>query len=157
MKDFTNLVRGFLMGAADVVPGVSGGTVALVLGIYERLVSNIRRGASALGALVRGKGAAAIAHTRQVEWRFLLVLLGGIVLAVVTLARLIEHLLEDEPQATAAAFFGLVAGSIFIAWGLVGRWTSARIGAAAATAVAIWARTRRRWEGRSASTAARTR
>ena len=46
-------VRGFCMGAADIVPGVSGGTIALIFGIYERLVDNIRIGASALGRLVR--------------------------------------------------------------------------------------------------------
>jgi putative membrane protein len=47
-----NVVRGFIMGAADVVPGVSGGTVALVLGIYRRLISSVRDGAKVLGRLV---------------------------------------------------------------------------------------------------------
>ena len=53
-----NVVRGFIMGAADVVPGVSGGTVALVLGIYQRLISSVRDGAKVLGRLVNSTSAA---------------------------------------------------------------------------------------------------
>jgi uncharacterized membrane protein len=49
----TNLLRGLLMGGADVVPGVSGGTVALIVGIYERLIRSVRSGASALFRLLR--------------------------------------------------------------------------------------------------------
>ena len=53
MPHVLNFLRGFLMGSADVVPGVSGGTIALVLGIYQRLIHAIRTGAGALGSLVR--------------------------------------------------------------------------------------------------------
>ncbi|MCJ7725214.1 MAG: DUF368 domain-containing protein, partial [Acidimicrobiia bacterium] len=63
------------MGSADIVPGVSGGTVALVLGIYERLVHNIRTAAGALGWALRGKWADARSRLGEVEWRFLLALL----------------------------------------------------------------------------------
>jgi putative membrane protein len=125
--DLPNLVRGYLMGAADVVPGVSGGTVALVLGIYERLVHAIRTGAAALGAAVRGRFGDAAGHLRAVDWRFLLILLTGILLAVVSLAQLIEYFLDEEPQNTAAVFFGLVLGSIVVAWPRVGTWTPQNI------------------------------
>lgn len=138
MADLLNLLRGYLMGAADVVPGVSGGTIALVLGIYERLVHSIRSGAGAIGAALRGRLGESTRYVREVDWRFLLVLLAGIALAVLSLAQLIEHFLEEEPQNTAAVFFGLVGGSIVIAWPLVGRWTAPRIAAAGATAVAAF-------------------
>jgi len=139
MPHLLNLLRGFLMGSADVVPGVSGGTIALVLGIYERLVRAIRTGASALGSLVRGRFAEALQRARTVEWNFLVPLLAGIGLAIVSLAALIEHFLEEEPTNTAAVFFGLVAGSILVAWRLVGRWDNRRMGTAVAVAVIAFA------------------
>jgi putative membrane protein len=139
MPHLLNLLRGFLMGSADVVPGVSGGTIALVLGIYERLVHAIRTGASALGSLVRGRFGEALQRARAVEWNFLAPLLAGIGLAIVSLAALIEHFLEEEPTNTAAVFFGLVAGSILLAWRLVGRWNNRRVGTAVAVAVIAFA------------------
>ena len=107
------------MGAADVVPGVSGGTVALVFGIYHRLIDAIRTGSSALGHLARRDATGAVAALRSVEWSFLIPLLAGIGLAVFSLSGLIEFLLEDHPVATAGAFFGLVLGSVVVAWQLV--------------------------------------
>jgi putative membrane protein len=117
-----HVLRGFLMGAADVVPGVSGGTIALVLGIYERLVASIRSGSSALGSMVRGDGTGAAGWLKKVDWAFLVPLLLGILLAVITLARLIETLLADYPEEMAGLFTGLIAGSVVIAWRLVRSW-----------------------------------
>lgn len=105
------------MGTADLVPGVSGGTIALVIGIYERLVESIREGSSALAALIRGRPGEFTEHLRRVEWLFLLPLLAGILTAVVTLASVLEHQLEANPTIMAGAFFGLVVGSVAIAWG----------------------------------------
>jgi putative membrane protein len=133
-----NVVRGFLMGSADVVPGVSGGTVALVLGIYERLVGSIHAGAATLGLTARGRLGDARRRLGDVEWGLLLPLGAGILLAVVSLASLIERLLHDEPQVTAAAFFGLVGGSILIAWRLVAAWDPKRLAVAAVAAVAAF-------------------
>ncbi|MCP3998696.1 MAG: DUF368 domain-containing protein [bacterium] len=116
-----NVLRGFLMGAADVVPGVSGGTIALVLGIYERLVASIRSGSSALGHLVRGDLAGTQKWLKKVEWSFLLPLIAGVGLAVLLLARIIEDLLHDHPEEMAGLFTGLIAGSVVIAWRLVKR------------------------------------
>ncbi|HLA67793.1 MAG TPA: DUF368 domain-containing protein [Acidimicrobiia bacterium] len=138
MLFLSNVVRGFLMGSADVVPGVSGGTVALVLGIYERLVGAIHSGATALGLTIGGKFADARRRLGEVEWSLLLPLLVGIGLAVFTLASLISHLLRDEPQNTAAAFFGLVLGSIVVAWRLVRRWDLARVVVGLVVAVAAF-------------------
>ena len=113
------VARGFVMGAADVVPGVSGGTVALVLGIYERLVANIHRGAEALGRLVRFDARGSLERLRAVEWGFLIPLLAGIGLAVLSLARLISTGLEDHPVPMSALFFGLISASAIIAWRMI--------------------------------------
>lgn len=138
MNHLLNIVRGFLMGSADVVPGVSGGTVALVLGIYERLVASIHRAASALGNLVRGRPATARRRMAEVEWLLVVPLLVGIGLAILTLAAVVDHLLEDEPINTAAAFFGLVAGSIVIAGRLVRQWRPGHLAIGLLVAVAAF-------------------
>ncbi len=126
-----NLVRtfasGFLMGSADVVPGVSGGTIALVLGIYERLITSIRSGSSAIGAMLRFDWAEARRHFQEVEWPFLLTLLAGILAAILTLAHFIGVQLEEQPVVLAAAFFGLVVGSVIIAFGLLKNRTAMHI------------------------------
>jgi putative membrane protein len=98
-----------------VVPGVSGGTIALVTGIYERLVASIRSGSSALGSLIKGDFAGMKRNLRDIEWVFLLLILGGILTAVLSLAHFIEVQLEENPVILAAAFFGLVLGSIVVA------------------------------------------
>lgn len=105
------------MGAADVVPGVSGGTVALVVGIYERLVGTIRLCAGAAGHLVRLDVRGARDRLVAVPWGFIVPLLIGIAAAFITLARVLETLLEDHPVEVAAVFFGLVAASVWVALG----------------------------------------
>jgi putative membrane protein len=109
------LVGGFLMGSADIVPGVSGGTIALVIGIYERLVAQVRTGASALARLVRGDLSGAGAEARLVQWRFVVPLGVGILAAVALLSSALEHLLEEQPVALSGLFLGLVAGSVVVA------------------------------------------
>jgi len=113
------LVSGFLMGTADLIPGVSGGTIALVLGIYERLVNSIREGSSALGSILKADVPGFKEHLRRVEWLFLVPLLAGILTAVVSLASFLDHQLEENPTILAGLFFGLVVGSVVIAWRLL--------------------------------------
>jgi len=120
--------RGFLMGAADIVPGVSGGTVALVLGFYQRLVASIRAGSSALGRLIRFDIAGFRRWLAAVEWSFLVPLLVGILLAIIALAGVIERLLHDYPIEMAALFLGLIAGSIVIVWQLLTKRDAKRLG-----------------------------
>lgn len=117
----SHFLRGFAMGTADLIPGVSGGTVALVLGIYKRLIVSIRRGAGALGALVRLDFSGFLGDLKAIEWRFIAPLLIGVLSAVLALSHLIEGLLEDYPLHMAGLFFGLVVGSIFVAWRIVER------------------------------------
>jgi putative membrane protein len=112
-------VRGFAMGASDVVPGVSGGTVALILGIYNGLITNIGTGSKALGRLIRGDFRGFLERLGAVDWLFLIPLLAGIGAAVVVLSGLIERALHDYPEAMAGLFFGLVIGSIVVARGLL--------------------------------------
>jgi putative membrane protein len=127
--------RGFCMGAADVVPGVSGGTIALVLGIYERLIATVRQGATSLAYVARLDIPEALKRLFSVDWGFVLPLLVGIGAAIVILARPIEHLLEEQPVEMAAAFFGLVIASIAIAWDGLRARDSRRLGVVAAVAV----------------------
>ena len=62
------VVRGFLMGASDVVPGVSGGTVALILGIYSDLITAVSTGSKALGKLVKGDFTGFVDGLKAVDW-----------------------------------------------------------------------------------------
>lgn len=119
MKPLLIFVRGFCMGAADIVPGVSGGTVALVLGIYERLLDNVRRCAKAVGSLVKFNIAGVKQNLFDVEWGFLIPLVAGVGVALVSLASLIEGLLETRAEEMAGLFLGLVGGSIVVAWTLL--------------------------------------
>jgi putative membrane protein len=131
--------RGFLMGMADIVPGVSGGTVALVLGIYRRLLANVRTGARALKALVGADLAGFRLRLAQIEWLFLLPLLGGIVAAFLLLRHPMEDLLRDRPQGVAAVFSGLVAASIYLVWRSIDRHDLIRYATLMGVAVAIFA------------------
>ncbi|TWT78520.1 hypothetical protein Pla123a_13130 [Posidoniimonas polymericola] len=97
------------MGAADIVPGVSGGTVALVLGIYQRLVTAVSHvDATLLGMVARREWGAA---ARRLDLRFLVALAVGILTGAAGLAGLMHTLLEDHTEATFAAFFGLILAS----------------------------------------------
>lgn len=116
------------MGSADIVPGVSGGTVALVFAIYHRLIDAIRTGSSALGRFLRLDLRGGVDLLRRVEWGFLLPLLAGIGLAILTLSHLIERLLEDAPVEMAGLFLGLIAGSVVIAWQLLRVRDGVRLG-----------------------------
>jgi len=131
----SNAARGFAMGAADIVPGVSGGTIALILGIYERLISSIRTGARSLGRLARGDFAGFIEQLKAIEWGFIVPLLGGVGGAVVILSSIIDRLLTDEPEAMAGLFFGLVVASILVAWQMLERRDSARMAVLVGVAV----------------------
>lgn len=117
LKDAAGMAaRGFLMGSADVVPGVSGGTVALVTGIYQRLVGTISTGSKALAAFIKGDIRRGFAGLRTVDWPFLLPLIAGAAAAILTLAKVIERLLHDQPIRMAAVFLGLILGTIVVAW-----------------------------------------
>ena len=110
-------VTGFAMGIAEVVPGFSGGTVALVAGIYERLIAAIRQGARALSLLLRGRASDAMAALWAIDWLFLGALLVGMLTAVFTLASALERLIDERPVELSAVFLGLVLGAAVVASG----------------------------------------
>ena len=103
------------MGAADIVPGVSGGTVALVLGIYDRLINNVRLGGRGLKQLLTGDISSFKETLVRIEWVWLISLLVGIFVAVAALSSVLEQLLDDEPVKMSALFIGLVVGTIYVA------------------------------------------
>jgi putative membrane protein len=133
-----HVLRGLCMGAADVVPGVSGGTIALLLGIYDRLIDSARNGSRSLGLLLRGDLRASLTRAATVEWAFLLPLLVGIGIAVTVLAGPIEAGLADHPESMAGLFLGLVLASILIAWRIPGSWSRGRVGLTAVVAVVLF-------------------
>lgn len=125
------------MGAVELVPGVSSGTVALVLGIYERLVHAISTAASAAGSLLRGRPRETAGHLAAIPWGWVLALLGGIAVGVLVLAGPLERLLLDHAQAMAGLFFGLVVGAVVACWGILRRPTAA-VGFATALAAVVF-------------------
>lgn len=114
-------VRGLLMGGADIIPGVSGGTIALIVNVYERLIEAISHLVSFGLRLVRFDGTGARDAWRAVDWGLLLPLGGGIVTALLVGARFIPGLMEQYPMHMQGLFFGLVAASLFIPWQRIDR------------------------------------
>ncbi len=117
---------GVIMGAADVVPGVSGGTMAFILGIYEELIESIRSftapAAIKLGVTFQVKKA-----YQTLPWPFLLALGLGVLTSIATLSSQIKYLLENQPVLIWAFFFGLVLASIFAVFPKVRKWNAAAI------------------------------
>jgi putative membrane protein len=111
-----NYARGLLMGGADIIPGVSGGTVALIVGIYERLVHCIKLVFDSLVALLRGSVPEFRRQFAEVEWLLIVPLFAGIVTALLIGAAFIPDLLEHYPVQMRALFFGLILGSLTIPW-----------------------------------------
>ena len=116
-KNIMVAVKGACMGAADVIPGVSGGTIAFIMGIYDEFVGSLASiNGEALKLLLKGRFAAFWKH---INGSFLLSLVAGIGISIIALAGLMQMLLSDFPIQTWAFFFGLiVASSLFIIRGI---------------------------------------
>jgi len=128
-------LKGVCMGSADVIPGVSGGTIALITGIYENLIQALKSfDATMVQKVLRLDLKGALAH---VHVRFLLFLFAGIGIAIISLARLMNFLLHDYPVFTWSLFFGLIAASILVVSRKVAIWSPrAGISLAGGTVVA---------------------
>ena len=115
-----DFLRGFCMGAADSVPGVSGGTVALILGHYHQLVTAISHfDRKALKLLIDRQWRDLATH---IDLRFLITLGAGVVTAIVTLASLLIWLLENRLPQTLAVFMGLIVASVWIVGRQIESW-----------------------------------
>lgn len=119
------LLKGIAMGAADVVPGVSGGTIAFISGIYEELLSAISGINLANLKLLKKEGFKAA--WKAINGNFLLALLSGIFISIVSLAKLISWLLENKPILVWSFFFGLVLASIFFVGKQIEKWNAPTI------------------------------
>ena len=109
-------LSGALMGCAEVVPGVSGGTIALVVGIYDRLLLTIRASFAAAIAAIRLDRPAMREHLGEVQWGLIVPLLAGMAVALVAGAAVIPSLLDRYPQESSALFFGLILASLVVPW-----------------------------------------
>ncbi|MEH6626318.1 MAG: DUF368 domain-containing protein [Motiliproteus sp.] len=126
VKDWVYLwLRGVVMGAADAVPGVSGGTVAFITGIYEELIESIRSiNLTALRVLFKSGPKAFWGH---INGNFLLVLLFGILGSLLTVARLVIYLLDTYPAMLWAFFFGLIVSSSLWMMAQVKQWDYSKV------------------------------
>ena len=114
MLVIVNLVRGILIGIAEVIPGVSGGTVALIVGLYRRLIDAIADVVLAARRLITGPRSEVGPLLRGLPWTMLLPVGVGMAGAVVLGARILEPLLESHPEQMRALFFGLVAAGVVV-------------------------------------------
>ena len=146
LRLIANLVRGALIGVAEVIPGVSGGTIALIVGIYRTAIDAIADAVLAFRQLVGladgGPSGRRFAKTiAGLPWRLLIPVGIGMVIAVVLGARVIEPLLEDHPVQMLALFFGLVLAGIWVPAHMVhrgGGWKPGYFLAAGVAAVVLF-------------------
>jgi putative membrane protein len=138
IRDYLGIyLRGVAMGASDIVPGVSGGTMAFILGIYEEFISSLRM----LGEPEFLRALVGLRIRRLFEllnWPFLLALALGIFTAILTLAHSLEWLLVHRPVYLWSFFFGLVLASVFTVSKRIRRWFLPLIVAAAVGFVAAY-------------------
>ena len=124
--DVANWARGLCMGAADIVPGVSGGTMALILGHYTRLITAISHIDGHALRLLAGGQFRQVAQ--YVDVRFLIALGAGIATGILGLASLMHYLLEHQQAYTYAVFFGLILGSSYLVARRLRRWSLVHVG-----------------------------
>lgn len=121
----SNIVKGMAMGAANVIPGVSGGTIALITGIFERLIDAIKAfDLKALNLLFKGNIKDFLKH---IDFWFLVSVFMGVGVAIISLARLFKYLFEVYPIYIWAFFFGLVLASVYFVGKTVHKWNISSI------------------------------
>ncbi len=124
MNKLITFLKGMAMGAADVVPGVSGGTIAFITGIYDTLLESIRRINPKLISVLKEKGIkGAFEH---INGTFLIALFAGILTSIFTLARFITWMLHTHPIPLWSFFFGLIIVSVIHMFKQVDRWALTR-------------------------------
>ncbi len=114
------ILKGIAMGAADVVPGVSGGTIAFISGIYQELIDSINGINISLLKTLKKEGIKAT--WKQANASFLLALAIGIGISILTFSKIITHLLESQPILVWSFFFGLIIASVLLIWKQITSW-----------------------------------
>jgi putative membrane protein len=112
-----NFVRGSLIGIAELIPGISGGTIALITGVYKRVIDSAAeavRGIVLLFGFSKSNFAKSTTHFKAISWSLLIPMLIGMVTAIFVGAGIVELLLEQYPTVTKAVFAGLIAASLFV-------------------------------------------
>lgn len=121
LKDYALItLKGMGMGAADVVPGVSGGTIAFITGIYDELLSSLRNCNPAALLVLKNHGIQAF--WQHINGNFLIALFGGVLISLKTFAALIEVALANKPVWVWSFFFGLIIASVVLLVRHVPRW-----------------------------------
>ncbi len=121
MKFIIYLIKGLAVGVANIIPGVSGGTIALITGIFERLINAIKSfGLGSLKLLLSGKFKE---FAEKTDLYFLLSLFAGVFIAIIALARLFDFLFTNYPVYLWSYFFGLVLASVYFVGKTVNKWT----------------------------------
>jgi putative membrane protein len=130
-----NTIRGFLIGLAEIVPGVSGGTLALIVGVYQTLIRSASSLVQALVSGVRSGPSAIRGPWRQVSWSVIIPVGLGMVTGIFLGAWLLEPVLEEYPVQTRAVFAGLILASLWVPLRMVGSaWSPALVLGALASA-----------------------
>ena len=130
-----NLIRGLLIGTAEVIPGVSGGTIALIVGIYERVIGSAAIAVDAALLVLKGRFNDSKDLWKGIDWGLILPALAGMFAAIFAAASILEPLLESQPENMRALFAGLILVSLVVPYKMVGSAWGAKdfvIGAAAA-------------------------
>ena len=126
MKKYVILIlKGFSMGAANVIPGVSGGTLALITGIYEELIDSLKSfNIQALKLLLKGEFKTFISH---INLKFLFAVFFGTALSIISLARVLEYFFKQNEQMVWSFFFGLIIASIYYVAKMINSWNISSI------------------------------
>ena len=119
-------LKGMAMGAAEVVPGVSGGTIAFITGIYERLLNAVR--SLTPGGLLVLKKRGVVACWRHIDGSFLLVLFLGMAVSILSVAQVVNVLLHEYPVGLWSFFFGLIVASCLIIGVQIESWKAGSFG-----------------------------
>lgn len=126
MKEFIlNSTKGFMMGAANVIPGVSGGTIAVITGVFERLIEAISKFDSIAFKLLIKKDIKKL--LQHIDFIFLLSLGTGAIISLISLAKLLDLLFLEHKLLVWAFFFGLILASVFAVGKTVRSWNKASI------------------------------
>lgn len=121
LKDyFVITLKGMAMGAADVVPGISGGTIAFISGIYQELIDSINKINLSAFKILKEEGIKSA--WKYINGNFFFALLLGVGISILSLAKGIKFLLENHPIGVWSFFFGLMVASVLFLWKDIKKW-----------------------------------